>query len=125
FLLALFWLNLALILGQGISGLTSRAGLLLPDFVGSLLGGILLRAVGDLLAPRGGRLWRFAEMRPGIALISDVCLGLFLTMALMGMQAWVLQPVFAFIAVTTLLQIVMVVVFTVLVVFRAMGRDYE
>src|SRR5690606_34601659 len=41
------------------------------------------------------------------------------------MQAWVLQPVFAFIAVTTLLQIVMVVVFTVLVVFRAMGRDYE
>lgn len=124
-LLALFWLNVALMLGQVISGLASRAGLLLPAFVGSLVGGILLRAAGDLLAPRGRRLWRFAEMRPGIALISDMCLGLFLTMALMGLQAWVLQPVFAFIAVTTLLQIVMVVGFTVLVVFRAMGRDYE
>lgn len=124
-LLALFWLNIALLLGQLISGVITRAGLLLPDFVGCLLGGIVLRAGGDLLAPDGGRMWRYAEMRPGIALISDMCLGLFLTMALMGLQLWLLQPILGFMAVAMLLQVLMVVVFTVYVVFPAMGRDYE
>src|SRR5690606_40517695 len=61
-------LNIALMLGQGISGLIVGTGLVLPAFVGSLLGGIVLRAAGDLLAPQGGRMWRFDDMRPGIAL---------------------------------------------------------
>lgn len=124
-LLALFWLNVALMLGQVISGLITSAGLLLPDFVGCLLGGIALRAAGDLLVPDGGGMWRYREMRPGIALISDMCLGLFLTMALMGMQLWVLQPILGFIAVAMVLQVLAVVLFTVYVVFPAMGRDYE
>ena len=124
-LLALFWLNIALMLGQAISGLITAYGLLLPAFVGSLLGGLVLRAAGDLLAPRNGRMWRFEDMRPGIALVSDMCLGLFLTMALMGLQLWVLQPVLGFIVVAMALQIAMVVGFTSFVVFRAMGRDYE
>lgn len=124
-LLALFWLNVALMLGQVISGLITSAGLLLPDFVGCLLGGIALRAAGDLLVPDGGGMWRYREMRPGIALVSDMCLGLFLTMALMGMQLWVLQPILGFIAVAMVLQVLAVVLFTVYVVFPAMGRDYE
>src|SRR5690606_40463200 len=53
------------------------------------------------------------------------CLGLFLTMALMGLQAWVLQPVLGFMAVAMTVQIAMVVAFTTFVVFRAMGGDYE
>ena len=124
-LLALFWLNIALMLGQAANGLIAGSGLKLPAFVGSLIGGIVLRALGDLLAPQGGRMWRFEDMRPGIALISDMSLGLFLTMALMGLQVWVLQPVLGFMAVAMLLQIAMAVVFTAVVVFRAMGRDYE
>src|SRR5690606_7837359 len=125
-LLALFWLNIALMLGQAISGMIAGTGLMLPAFVGSLLGGIVLRALGDLLAPRGGgRMWRFEDMRPGIALISDMSLGLFLTMALMGLQAWVLQPVLGFMAVAMTVQIAMAAAFTVLVVFRLCGRDYE
>ena len=124
-LLALFWLNVALMLGQVLGGMIRSAGLMLPDFVGCLLGGIVLRAAGDLLAPEGGRMWRFGDMRPGIALISDMCLGLFLTMALMGLQLWVLQPMLGFIAVAMALQVAMAVAFTVFVVFRAMGRDYE
>ena len=66
-----------------------------------------------------------AEMRPGIALISDMCLGLFLTMALMGLQLWKLQPVLGFITVAMMVQITLAVGFTLLLVFRAMGRNYE
>lgn len=124
-LLAVFWLNLALMLGNGVSTLIGMAGLKLPAFVGCLLAGIGLRAAGDLIAPEGGRMWRFAAMQPGIALISDISLGMFLTMALMGMQLWELQAMFGFLTLTLALQIALAVVFTVFVVFRLMGRDYE
>lgn len=125
-LLAVLWLNLALMLGQGVSTLIGLTGLNLPAFVGCLLAGIVLRTLGDLAAPRGGgRLWNWNSMQPGVALISDISLGMFLTMALMGLQLWVLQPMLVFITVAMALQILLVVVFTVLVVFRSMGRDYE
>lgn len=125
-LLALLWLNLALMLGQGVSALIGLTGLNLPAFVGCLLAGIGLRALGDLFAPpRGGRLWDWPSMQPGVALISDISLGLFLTMALMGLRLWELQEVLGFISVALALQIVLTILFTAIVVFRCMGRDYE
>lgn len=124
-LMAMLWLNITLMLGQGVSALIARTGLQLPAFVGCLMAGIVLRTLGDGLAARGSRLWQWPSMQPGIALISDLCLGLFLMMALMGLQLWVLQPMLGFISVVMLLQIVLAVVFTVAVVFRAMGRDYD
>lgn len=126
FLLALLWLNFALMLGDGLNHLISQLPIRLPAFVGCLLAGIALRAGADLIRPNGqGRLWKWQQMQPSLALVSDICLGLFLTMALMGLRFWELQPVALFIAVVMLLQIVLCVAFTLLVVFPAMGRDYE
>lgn len=91
-----------------------------------LLAGIVLRALADVLRPDGiGKLWNLPSMQPGLALISDIALGLFLTMALMGLKLWELQPVLGFITVAMMSQILLTVAFTVLVVFRMMGRDYE
>ena len=70
-------------------------------------------------------MWDLPSMQPGLALISDICLGLFLTMALMSLQLWELQPVLGFIVATMLLQILLVVAYVLLVVFGRMGRDYE
>src|SRR5690606_33809915 len=85
-LLALLWLNFALMLGSGINAVVARTPLTLPAFVGCLLAGILLRMIGDWMRPNGrGRLWNWPSMQPGLALISDISLGLFLTMALMGL----------------------------------------
>lgn len=126
FLLAVFWLNCALVLGQGITQLIALSPIRLPGFVGCLLAGIILRAGADLLAPGGGmRFWNFRDMQPALALISDICLGLFLTMALMGLRLWELAPVLGFITVAMLVQITMVVAYVLLVVFRVMGRDYD
>ncbi len=125
-LMAVFWLNCTLILGGGITELTALTPLKLPGFVGCLLGGILMRAIADFLTTDGkGRLWDFPSMQPGLALISDVSLGLFLTLALMGLRLWELEPVLTFITVAMAVQIVLVAAFVLLVVFRAMGRDYE
>lgn len=60
-----------------------------------------------------------------MSLLSDLSLGLFLTMALMGMQLWQLGSVFAFIVVVMTLQILLTALFAVLVVFQAIGGDYE
>src|SRR5690606_529219 len=125
-LLAILWLNFVMLLGQGLNRLTALTPVNLPDFVGCLLAGILLRSVCSLIRPTGrGRLWNWPSMQPGLALISDICLGLFLTMALMGLRLWELQPVISFIAIVMLAQTALVVAFVLLVVFRAMGRDYE
>jgi ESS family glutamate:Na+ symporter len=124
-LMALLWLNVTLMLGQGVSALIASTGLNLPGFVGCLLTGIVLRSVGDALTARGWALWQWGRMRAGIAMVSDICLGMFITMALMGLQLWVLQPILGFMATAMAMQIALAVVFTVFVVFRAMGRDYE
>lgn len=124
-LMAIFWLNISLLMGSGIINLISLTGLNLPAFVGCLLAGIIIRSATAFVVPKGGRIWRWHSMQPGIALISDLSLGLFLTMALMGLQLWVLQPMITFITVAMILQILLVIVFTILVVFKVMGRDYE
>ena len=107
-LMALLWLNIAMMLGQGITRLAALTPLLLPSFVGCLLAGILLRAAADLLVRNGrGRLWNWPSMQPGLALISDISLGLFLTMALMGLQLWSLQGMFVFVLASLSVQILL------------------
>src|SRR5690606_36796092 len=57
-LLAMLWLNFALLLGSGLNRLFALTPVNLLAFVCSLLAGILLRAVCDLVRPDGrGRLW--------------------------------------------------------------------
>ncbi|HMO48153.1 MAG TPA: sodium/glutamate symporter [Rubrivivax sp.] len=124
-LLALLWLNVALILGRGVSAAIALTGLRMPDFVGTLVAGIVLRNVSAQFSKQKGQLWHWQRMRAGVALISDLCLGIFLTMALMGLQPWQMQGVAAFVLSAVSLQIVMAVVFALFVVYVFMGRDYE
>ncbi|MDM0076281.1 sodium/glutamate symporter [Variovorax sp. J2P1-59] len=124
-LMALLWLNVALILGRGISDLIALTGLRLPAFVGTLIAGILVRNVTSLFTKQKGQLWHWDRMRAGVSLISDVCLGVFLTMALMGLQLWQMQGVAVFVLTAVVLQVVLAIGFTVFVVYWFMGRDYE
>ena len=121
---AILALNLALILGLGISRVLALTGLNLPAFVSCLLAGILIRNLLPIaVSSRVLRLWPGVE--DGLALVSDLALGLFLTMALMGLQLWQLDGVFVFVACTMAVQIALAVMFTMAIVFRLMGSDYE
>jgi ESS family glutamate:Na+ symporter len=121
---AWLWLNIALLLGSGITTMIHSIGLNLPEFVGCLLAGLLLRNVLPRLTPKS-TLWKITDSKHGMALISDICLGMFLTMALMDLRLWELHGSVGFVLTAVALQIVLTVLFTVFVVFRAMGRDYE
>ena len=65
------------------------------------------------------------ERKQGLALISDIALGMFLVMALMSLKLWELKGAVAFLTVVITLQVLMALLFAVFVVFRALGKDYE
>ncbi|MFD2252744.1 ESS family glutamate:Na+ symporter [Pseudochelatococcus lubricantis] len=121
---AILALNICLIIGLSINNLIAMSGFTVPAFVSCLLAGILIRnlvpyAIGATIQ----RLWPGVE--DGLALVSDLALGLFLTMALMGLQLWQLDGVFTFVACALTVQIILSAIYTAVVVFRFMGRDYE
>jgi ESS family glutamate:Na+ symporter len=118
---AWLWLNIALIMGYFLDIGLTEAGVKLPLFVSCLIAGILISNVAGRFFPRVA--WPGQEQ--GLALISDIALGMFLVMALMGLKLWELQGAVAFLTVVMALQIFMSVLFTVFVVFRSMGKDYE
>ena len=126
---AWLWLNVALIGGGFITPVFEAAGLRLPSFVGCLMAGIVLRnTVGLWLLRQEGNAtaaMHWKTMQAGLAMISDLCLGLFLTMALMGLQLWVLQGSLVFVGTVLVLQILLAVGYSVFVVFRFTGKDYE
>jgi len=118
---AWLWLNIALIIGYFFDKNLQEAGVKLPLFVSCLIAGILIRNVAGRLFP-----WlAWPGQEQGLALISDIALGMFLVMALMGLRIWELQGAVVFLTVVMALQILMSVLFTVFVVFRLMGKDYE
>lgn len=125
---ALLWLNVALMLGEVITPIFQHMGLQLPMFVGCLMGGILLRnTVWKWMQkpkdPRNQARWSNTNL--GLSMLSDICLGLFLTMALMGLQLWALEGVVVFVMTVLALQVVLTVLFALYVVFPCMGKDYE
>ena len=119
---AWLWLNVAMIFGYYLDQLLAAEGLKLPLFVSCLIGGILIGNARNLLLKKD-EVYPGAKL--GIALISDICLGMFLTMALMGLQLWELKGLMLFMTVVMFFQILLSILFTVLVVFPLMGKDYE
>ncbi|MDF3607486.1 sodium/glutamate symporter [Paracoccus sp. DMF-8] len=121
---AILVLNITVMLGLGLHHAITAAGVTLPAFVSCLVTGIVLRNLLPLAPGRAvRRVWPGVD--DALALVSDLSLGLFLIMALMGLQIWELNGVFLFIAAALVVQVLLAVLFTLVVVFNAMGRDYE
>lgn len=120
---ALFLLNCTLILGLAMDQLFKDAPITLPTFVSCLMAGILIRNLPLLTGRDVIEAW--PGTLKGMALISDITLGLFLTMALMGMQLWSLEGVFTFVIAVLAVQILLAIAYAAFVVFRGMGGDYE
>jgi ESS family glutamate:Na+ symporter len=119
---AWLWLNVAMIFGYFLDQALAAGGLQLPLFVSCLIGGILIGNARNLILKKD-EVYPGAKL--GIALISDISLGMFLTMALMGLELWELQGLMLFITVVMVFQILLSILFTIFIVFRFMGRDYE
>lgn len=121
FLLALLRIHIAIIIGQVIALGFEAAGLFMPLYVTSLIGGIVLGNTLPLVAPKLD--WPGSDQC--LTLIAYVSLGLFYTMTLMNLQLWTAGEFLAFIAVVIAVQVLVTVLYIRFIVFRAMGGDYE
>ena len=104
-------------LNEAIAGL----GLMLPAFVSCLLAGIVLTNTIPLVFKQ----FPWPAETPSLALISDVSLGLFLAISLMSLQLWTLADIGGVIALILLVQFMATVLYSIVVVFPLMGRDYN
>jgi ESS family glutamate:Na+ symporter len=109
---------LAMWLGGWLSAWFKGLGITLPAYIGAMLVAALIRNVDDAtqwvgLSPRF------------VGEFGAVTLSLFLGMAIMTLKLWELAGLALPILVMLVAQVLVTAVFTVFVVFRAMGRDYE
>ena len=100
-------------LGQGFDAL----GLTLPAYIGAMLVGAVIRNVDDYTG------WLRLPV-PTIELIGNVCLALFLAVALMNLKLWELGGMGLPLVVNLLFQVSLVALVAV-PVFWLMGRDYD
>lgn len=121
FLRTLFWLNISLALGKLIQDGLGYLDISLPLFVCSLFGAIILtntvpRIFKNAPWPAGSR---------SLALISDVSLGVFLAMSLMSLQLWTIASLAGPLLAMLGAQFLLAFLFSIFVIFRVMGKDYE
>lgn len=114
-------LNVALVIAHFINLGIMATGLQMPEFVSALVAGVILKNTVPRLFPKFD--WPGSEQ--GLALLSDIALGMFLTITLMSMQLWVIAGVIGFVSVVMFAQVLLSVLYTLFLVFRFMGRDYE
>ena len=107
----------AMWLGAWVGEWISASGVTLPAYVGAMLVGAAIRNLDD----RTG--WLQLSV-PTTDLVGNVCLSLFLSVALMNLKLWELAGLALPLLVNLGLQAALVSVFCV-VVLRAMGRDYD
>ncbi len=92
----------------------------LPMFATCMLSGVILAWIVPLIIPK----FDCAGKSPTLAITSDLSLGLFLAMAMMSLKFWEIGEESLFIIASILLQTIAILLFTVFVIFRVLGKSY-
>lgn len=114
-------LCIAVGIGLHLHKLIESFGINLPIFVSCLFGGIVLTNTVPLI-------WKkmpWPTGTPTLALVSDFSLGLFLAMSLMSLQLWTLIDLALPILLLLAAQVIMALLFTIFIVFRVLGKNYD
>ncbi|MDJ0950283.1 MAG: sodium/glutamate symporter [Alphaproteobacteria bacterium] len=114
-------LNVAIGLGLALNESLEEIGFKLPNFVACLLVGIVMTNTVPRIFPR----MEWPARTPSMALFSDVTLGVFLAMSLMSLQLWSLAGLAGPIFIILGAQFLVAAAFTLFLIFRLMGRDYQ
>ena len=110
-------LLVAMALGYWLSGWIESRGITLPAYIGAMLVAALIRNLDDMTG------WFGLSMRI-LDTIGAITLSLFLVLALMTLELWELAGLAMPLLVSLLAQIALILV-SVPIMFRLMGRDYE
>lgn len=110
-------LLMAMWLGAWVSQGFDGMGLTLPSYIGAMLVGAVIRNIDDYTG-----LIRLSV--PTTDLIGNICLALFLAVALMDLKLWELAGMGLPLVVNLVIQVALVALFAI-PIFYVMGRDYD
>jgi len=108
-------------LGIHLNKLADHLGFPLPLFVTCMFSGVVLANLVPLVIPK----MKCPTNSPTLAIVSYLSLGLFLAMAMMGLKFWEIGSQALFILASLSVQVVLILLFCVLVLFRVLGRNYD
>ena len=118
---AIMMIFLAIGLGIHLNQLSAYLGFAMPLFVPCMFSGVVLANLVPIILPK----MKCPTNSPTLAITSELSLGLFLAMAMMGLKFWEIGDQTLFILVNLLVQVVLVLLFSVLVLFRVLGKNYD
>jgi ESS family glutamate:Na+ symporter len=119
---AILVVNIAVILGYLVHDWISNATTIkVPLFVPCLIMGMVLSNTVPKLFPR----WPWPARTASLDLISSYSLSVFLAMSLMSMEVWTLAKVAGPLLAIVGVQTVLAAIYTLLVVFPALAKDYQ
>ncbi|WP_203247533.1 sodium/glutamate symporter [Sporosarcina beigongshangi] len=119
FFMQILLITFCMAVGTYLGELFSTAtGFVLPGYVGAMFVAVLVRNIVDRMNPN------LIDMK-GISLIGDVSLGIFLSMALMSIKLWEVAGLALPLLVIVFIQVVFIVLFSIFVLFRLLGKDYD
>jgi ESS family glutamate:Na+ symporter len=108
---------IAIAIGDWLNQWARGASLVLPGFLTAMLGGVLITNAADAFR-------RPLDFAP-IERSGEVALQIFLALSLMSMQLWTVANVITPLMINVVLQIVVTALVAFLVLFPALGRDYN
>jgi len=112
-----FYIMVVMAIGSVISMLITKAGLVLPAYIGAIFAAAIVRNIADA--------GNFTLPQNGINAIGKVFLNIFLSMTIMSLEIWKIAGMAIPLIVILLGQIILIALFTIFIVFNLLGRDYD
>jgi len=119
-LVVLLMLAISIGIGIHLHNLLDYLNFTLPLFATCMLGGGIIANVAPLIIPG----MKCPANSPTLAIVNDLSLGLFLAMAMMSLKFWEVGDETPFILVSIVIQTVAILLFSVFVIFRVLGKNY-
>jgi ESS family glutamate:Na+ symporter len=119
-----------LIMGGGtiLSWLLAKTGITFPTYFGALILAAIVRNTIGFVSYKDDGKWENAEKlldMERIVSVGNICLSLFLGMAMISLKLWELQSLALPLIVILVSQVLMMALFAYYVAFPLLGRDYD
>ena len=125
---ACYWILLAMGGGTLLSWALAKTGVTFPTYFGALiLAAVMRNTIGYIPYKENGK-WVKGEKQfdmDRIISVGNICLSLFLGMAMISLKLWELQSLALPLIVILAAQVIMMVLFVFFAAFPLLGRDYD
>jgi ESS family glutamate:Na+ symporter len=123
-----YWIILVMGGGTVLSWLLEKTGITFPTYFGALILAAIVRNTIGLVRYKDDGKWVKADKlldMERIISVGNICLSLFLGMAMISLKLWELQSLALPLIVILFSQVVMMALFAFFVAFPLLGRDYD